>query len=48
MAQYEHLPIYRDAFKFLIYCETIFLLVPTRCVGTRSQEGALIKNSLIG
>ena len=23
MAQYEHLPIYRDAFKFLIYCETI-------------------------
>jgi hypothetical protein len=23
MAQYEHLPIYRGAFKFLIYCETI-------------------------
>ena len=23
MAQYEHLPIYREAFKFLIYCETI-------------------------
>ena len=23
MAQYEHLPIYRDVFKFLIYCETI-------------------------
>jgi len=23
MAQYEHLPIYRDAFKFLIYSETI-------------------------
>jgi hypothetical protein len=23
MAQYEHLPIYRDAFNFLIYCETI-------------------------
>ena len=22
MAQYEHLPIYREAFKFLIYCET--------------------------
>jgi hypothetical protein len=21
MAQYEHLPIYRDAFKFLIFCE---------------------------
>jgi hypothetical protein len=23
MAQYEHLPIYREAFSFLIYCETI-------------------------
>ncbi|MCD6356843.1 MAG: hypothetical protein J7L66_06100 [Anaerolineaceae bacterium] len=23
MAQYEHLPIYRESFKFLIYCETI-------------------------
>jgi hypothetical protein len=23
MAQYEHLPIYREAFKFLTYCETI-------------------------
>jgi len=23
MAQYEHLPIYREAFKFLIYCEEI-------------------------
>jgi hypothetical protein len=23
MAQYEHLPLYRDTFKFLIYCETI-------------------------
>jgi len=23
MAHYEHLPIYREAFKFLIYCETI-------------------------
>jgi hypothetical protein len=23
MAQYEHLPIYREAFKFMIYCETI-------------------------
>jgi len=23
MAQYEHLPIYREAFKYLIYCETI-------------------------
>ena len=23
MAQYEHLPIYREAFKFLIYCENI-------------------------
>jgi len=23
MAQYEHLPINREAFKFLIYCETI-------------------------
>ena len=23
MAQYEHLPIYRQAYKFLIYCETI-------------------------
>ncbi len=23
MAKYEHLPIYRKAFTFLIYCETI-------------------------
>lgn len=23
MAHYEHLPIYRDSFKFLLYCETI-------------------------
>ena len=23
MAQYEHLPIYREAFKFLIYCDTV-------------------------
>jgi hypothetical protein len=23
MAQYEHLPIYQEAFKFLTYCETI-------------------------
>ena len=23
MAQYEHLPIYRESFKFLIYCESI-------------------------
>ena len=23
MAKYEHLPIYHEAFKFLIYCETI-------------------------
>lgn len=23
MAQYEHLPIYRQAYKFLIYCENI-------------------------
>ena len=23
MAHYEHLPIYREAFTFLIYCETI-------------------------
>jgi hypothetical protein len=23
MAQHEHLPIYREAFEFLIYCETI-------------------------
>ena len=23
MAQYEHLPIYREAFKFLSYCEAI-------------------------
>ncbi|RPH48913.1 MAG: four helix bundle protein [Desulfobacteraceae bacterium] len=23
MAQYEHLPIYREAFKFLINCETV-------------------------
>lgn len=23
MARYEHLPIYREAFKFLLYCETI-------------------------
>jgi len=23
MAHYEHLPIYHEAFKFLIFCETI-------------------------
>lgn len=23
MAQYEHLPIYREAFQFLIFCETV-------------------------
>jgi hypothetical protein len=23
MAQYAHLPVYREVFKFLIYCETI-------------------------
>ncbi len=23
MAQYEHLPIYRDAYKFLIYCDGV-------------------------
>ena len=23
MAQYEHLPIYRDAYNFLIFCETV-------------------------
>lgn len=42
MAQYEHLPIYREAFKFLMYCETI---VPHFSRYHKYTHGADLRNT---
>ncbi len=38
MAQYEHLQIYRDAFQYLIYCETIVKNFPRYHKYTHGSE----------